>query len=188
MAGPYTEAENREVAEIIKRLRTSRNLTQADLCNQASLSLYTVHRLERHDHVRPATMKAILEALGRFQRVPLADVQRIASIYRFDPGVLDPATISQGEGFESIQPATAKDLHLLLDRALDALGRQPAAVSNAMLAAITAMLSTLAGDPRGASGPFAKHHPPQRVGDHEVTVIEPLRSPEPSKAKPSKSG
>lgn len=183
VASPYTAEQNAEIADIIRDLRSKRGLTQAELCTQAGLSLYTVHRLERGDHVRPATMKLIIEALGRFDRVPQATVDRIASIYRFNASVVDPSAISQGDGFDAIGPGAAKDLHLLLDRALNAAGDMPSLARSAVLASIQAMLATIAGDTRpsaaATSTRLAKHHPPQRVGDHEVTVVEPVDVPEP---------
>lgn len=173
VAERYTQEENAEIAELITHLRTTRGLTQADLCTQAGLSLYTVHRLERGNHVRPGTMKLIIEALGRFERVPKATAERVAAIYRFSASIIDPSALSEGAGFDRVGPATAKELHALLDRALNATGEQPDAAQNALLAAIQSMLAAIAGETMASQPALIKRHAPVRVGDHEVEVVEP---------------
>lgn len=182
VARGYTDAENAEIADIIRDLRTQRGLTQHELCIQAGLSPYTVNKLETStSHVRPATMKSILEALGRFDRVPRGTVERVCSIYRFNPSVIDSSAISEGDGFDAIGAATTKDLHMLLDRAINAAGELPGVAQAALLHTIHAMLSSIAGESRPTTR-LAKHYPPQRVGDLEVTVVEPVDPPPPPPA------
>lgn len=184
MAVGYTEAENAEIAEIIKDLRTRRGLTQQELCVQAGLSPYTVNKLETStSHVRPATMKLIIEAMGRFERVPKATAERIAKIYRFSANIIDPTALSEGPGFDAVNPATTKDLHMLLDRAINTVGELPEAAQRAAIHTIEAVLSSLARETRpAASQPqLIKRHPPVRVGDHEVEVVEPATPKAPRK-------
>lgn len=184
VAERYTEAENAEVAELITDLRSRRGLTQAELCTQAGLSLYTVHRLERGNHVRPATMKLIIEALGRFERVPRKTAERIAEIYRFSAKVIDPSALSEGPGFDAVAAATTKDLHLLLDRALNTVGQLPSIAQQAAVQSIHGLLAVYAGETRPIdSTTLAKRNPPERVGDWEVEVVEPASPPPAPKKK-----
>lgn len=175
MARSYSEAENREVADLVAGLRNARNLTQAELCTQAGLSLLTVNRLERGEHVRANTMKRIIEALGRFERVPRSTAERICAIYGFSPSIIDAAALSHGPGTDAIGARTSKELHLLLDRAINATGLLAGPASTAALFTIEAMLSALAGESQPRTTQLAMRHPPQRVGDYEVEVVEPAQ-------------
>lgn len=188
MTRGYTDDENAEIAQIIKGLRTRRGLTQQELCVQSGLSPYTVNKLETStSHVRPATMKLIIEALGRFERVPKSTAERIAEIYRFSVGVIDSSALSEGPGFDAVNPSTTKDLHLLLDRAINAVGEMPSVAQSASIRAIEAVLSALASESTPRSSTLAKRHPPVRVGDHEVEVVEPV-DPDADKANRRKHG
>ena len=185
---PPADTSDKDVGNLIAQLRQARGLSQNALGEMAMLVSQTVHRLEAGRMVRWRTMEAILTALGKEAKLPRQAVDAICAHYSIDPGRIDPRLVQEDADVGKVDSIDARDLQDLLSDALRAMASQPRVVRDAMVSGLRAQLQALAASSGPTTGPIAKHHPPQRVGDHEVTIIEPVSPPPSSQPKRTKSG
>ena len=178
---------DRDIGKLIASLRKARGLSQTALGEMATLVNQTVYRIEAGHRPRWITMEHILTALGKEAKLPRDAVEAICRFYGIDPGRLDPRLVQADDDTERIHDLDDRDLHDLLHAAIRALGRQPRAVRDAAIIGLRAQLQALANSDDAPS--LLKRHPPKRVGDYDVEVVEPASPPpSPPSTSTKKSG